>query len=93
MVSLTDMKQAARVVNDENGNPVVQVPLDVWEAVVGKVEEKQPELSQGESIKALLKSWENEPDDKSPEWWGEFDEFLKENPVQLGDPDSFPGDE
>jgi hypothetical protein len=92
MVSLTDMKQAARVVKDENGQPVVQVPLDVWEAVVGKVEEKQP-LSQGEQIQALLKSWENEPDDKSPEWWQEFDEFLKENPIRLGDPESFQGDE
>ncbi len=92
MVSFTDVQQAARVVKDENGQPVVQVPLDVWEAFAGKVEEKST-LSQGEQIRALLKSWENEPDDKSPEWWQEFDTFLKENPVKLGDPESFQGDE
>ena len=90
MVSLLDMKQAARVVKDENGNPVVQVPLAVWEAVVREVEEKQPqttekELTQAERIKAVLKSWENEPDDKSEEWWAEFEQFLKDNRVNFPD--------
>lgn len=75
MVSLTDMKQAARVVKDEHGESVVQVPLDVWEAVVGNMEEKKTQLTQGERLQALLKSWENEPDDKSPEWWDDFDSF------------------
>lgn len=88
MVSLLDMKQAARVVKDENGNPVVQVPLAVWEvvweAVAGEVFEKQP--AQAEQILAVLKSWENDPEFKQipQSWWDNFDQFLKENRGKIG---------
>jgi glutamine synthetase adenylyltransferase len=99
MVSLTDMKQAARVVKDENGQPVVQVPLDVWEAVVGKVEEKQTvpkvEMSQAEAILATLKGWENDPEYQaiSEEWWDDFQQFLKDNRVNFPERDLGLGDE
>ncbi len=92
MSDLMDIKQAARVVKDQNGLPVVQVPLDLWEAVMGEIADK-PKPSQAEQIKALLKSWENEPDDKSPEWWAEFDQFLKDNRVNFPERDLGLGDE
>lgn len=83
MVSLLDMKQAARLVKYENGNPVMQVPLAVWQAVVGEVEEKQP--SQKQRILALLKQWENEPETDMPdEWWDTFQQFLQDNRVKIG---------
>lgn len=91
MSDLTDIKQAARVVKDENGLPVVQVPLDLWEAVMGEIEPEAP--SQIEQILAVLKEWENEPDDKSPEWWDEFDQFLKDNQVNFSERDLGLGDE
>lgn len=88
MVSLLDMKQAARVVQDENGNPVVQVPLAVWEAaweaVVSEVFSEQP--AKAEQILAALKSWENDLElQQIPQsWWDELDRFLKDNRVKIG---------
>ncbi len=88
MVKLTDMKPFARIVKDENGQPVVQVPLDIWEAVVGKITEQR--LAQRRQMLDLLKQWKNDPEnDMSEEWWDDFLQFLKENRVKLGDPDSF----
>ncbi len=95
MVNLTELRQAARVVKDENGQDVVQVPLGVWEAVVGKEEERavipEKEMSQAERILATIKSWENDPEYQAiPEdWWDDFQQFLKENRVKLGNPDTF----
>jgi hypothetical protein len=84
MVNLIDIKQVARVVKDENGQPVVQVPLDVWEAFVGKEEEKKP--SQLQQILNLVQKWENEPEDDMPdEWWDEFQQFLQDNRVNFPD--------
>ena len=85
MVDLTHLQQAALVVKDENGNEVVQIPRELWEEAVGRieVEAEPPKLSQAEQIRALLKRWEEEPDDTPAEWWDEFDEFLRVNPVKL----------
>lgn len=91
MVDLTAIKQAARVVKDENGNPVVQIPLEVWEEVVGSIKQ---DLPQYERIKALLKKWEEEPEDDMPnEWWDEYFQFLKENPVNFEERDLGFGEE
>jgi hypothetical protein len=83
MVDLTALRQAARKTKDENGKDVVQIPLEVWEETVeaDEVEEAQPQLSQAERIKALLKKWEEEPDDTPAEWWDKFEAFLKANRV------------
>jgi hypothetical protein len=96
MVDLTAIKQAARVTKDENGVPVVPIPLDLWQRVMGEVEiavPGQPELSQAERIKALLKAWENEPDDQTDEWWEQFDRFLRENRLNFPDRNLGLGDE
>lgn len=82
MVSLTDLKQAARVVKGEQGNPVAQVPLAMWESVMGKEPEpEKPKPSQMEQIKALLEEWANDPEYQAiPEsWWDDFQQSLKEN--------------
>ena len=34
MLDITRLKQAARVVPDEQGRPVAQIPLSVWEEVL-----------------------------------------------------------
>lgn len=85
MADLEAIKQSARIVYDEQGTPVVQVPLEQWQELMADVE-GTAELPQHMRIKALLKQWENEPDDTPPEWWEEFDAFLRENPVNFGDP-------
>jgi hypothetical protein len=88
MVSLLEIQQVAHKTTDEHGRAVVQIPLELWEAYAGTIPQReQPLLSQADRIKALLKEWENEPDDKSPEWWDEFDAFMKANPVDFGEPD------
>jgi hypothetical protein len=84
MVDLTQLQQAARVVKDENGNKVVQIPLDLWEEAVGHIE---PQQSQIEQIMAVLREFENEPDDKSDEWWDEFNDFLKANRLNFEERD------
>jgi hypothetical protein len=95
MVDLTHLQQAARVVKDENGNEMVQIPRELWEETVGRieVEEQQPKLSQAERIQALLKKWEAEPDDTPAEWWDEFEAFLKANRVNFEERDLGFGDE
>lgn len=77
MVDLTALKQAAHVVRDESGNPVVQIPLPLWQEWLAQLEPG----GQIKQINALLQSWEGEAND--PEWWNEFREFLKENPLDF----------
>lgn len=84
MVDLTHLQQAARVVKDENGNEVVQIPRELWEEVIGQFE---PQPSQIEQIMEVLREFENEPDDKSDEWWDEFNEFLKANRLNFEERD------
>lgn len=83
MVDLTQLQQAARKTKDEHGNDVVQIPLEVWEEVFEDEEIEEQAPSQIEQIMAVIKEWENIPDDKSEEWWDEFEEFLGANPVKL----------
>ena len=87
MVDLTHLQQVARVVKDENGNEVVQIPLEVWEEVFEEEGTKEQAPSQIEQIMAVVKKWEAVPDDKSDEWWDEFETFLKENRVHFEERD------
>jgi hypothetical protein len=84
MVDLTHLQQVARVVKDENGNEMVQIPRELWEEAVGHIE---PQPSQIEQIMEVLREFENEPDDKSDEWWDEFNEFLKANRLNFEERD------
>lgn len=90
MVDMDKLIQAARIVKDENGEPVVQITLETWEDIVNSL---HPDLPQSERIKAVLKLWESIPDDKSPEWWDEFEQFLKDNRMNFPERDLGFGDE
>lgn len=86
MADLEAIKQSARIVYDEQGIPVVQLPLEQWQELIADVE-GTAELPQYMRIKALLKEWENEPDDTPPGWWEEFDAFLRANRMNFEERD------
>lgn len=91
MVNMDKLIQAARIVKDENGEPVVQVPLLVWEEIVAQ---SAPELSQKQKIMALLRQWESEPENDMPdEWWAGFLTFLKTNRMNFEERNLGFGDE
>lgn len=91
MVDIEALKQAARIVKDENGEPVVQVSLPVWQEVVA---DAIPYLSQKQKVMALLKKWENEPENDMPEEWCEhFLKFLKANRMNFEERNLGFGDE
>ncbi len=96
MVDMDKLIQAARIVKDENGEPVVQVPLNLWQDVVGpvKTESIPDKPSQVQQILSLLKEWENDPEHDMPdEWWDEFEQFLQENRMNFPERDLGFGDE
>ena len=68
------IRQAARIVTDEHGEPAVLLPLSVWKELLDQFNMQSP---QHEQIKAILKRWADEPDDLPAEWWDEFDADLK----------------
>lgn len=73
MTDLSDIQKAVRVRRDENGELVVQIPLDAWEEFIAT------QRPQHERIQALLTLWEAQPDETPETWWDEFDRFLREN--------------
>ncbi len=102
MIDLNTLKHAATFAKNDQGKPVVQIPVDVWEAVLEQIEaNKQPEpasqvasnQSQQARWQAFLRESENYVDDKSETWWDEFDAFLKENRVNFPERDLKLGDE
>lgn len=78
MVDLISLTQAAKITKDEQGNPIVQIPLEVWEEWLS-----QNLSTQNARMVALLDEWDANPDDTPAEWWDEFREFLKENRFNL----------
>ncbi|MBL8161908.1 MAG: hypothetical protein JNJ61_07965 [Anaerolineae bacterium] len=83
MVTLMDIQRSARITHDENGQPVIQVPLALWEAVIGPLEKQ--EIPQHERIRAVLDAWEQVVDDQSEAWWDAFDTFMQANRFQIND--------
>ena len=77
MVDLADLKKAARVAKDEQGKPVIQIPLQLWEEWLA-----QGIRPQNKRMLALLDEWEANPD----EWWDDFQAFLKANRLDLRQP-------
>jgi hypothetical protein len=75
---LEAIKQAARVTVDQQGKPVVQIPLDVWQKWLAEDEKPQQER-----IRAALQEWDTEAADLSDEWWDEFQLFLQNNRLDL----------
>ncbi len=83
MTDLMTVKQSAIVTTDEQGNPIVQIPLDVWEEFWHEQGTPSTISPQNQRILALLEQWQNEPDDQSEEWWNEFQQFLRDNRVNF----------
>ena len=78
MIDLQELQQSAHIETDQNGQPVVQIPLEVWEAWLA-----QDARSHNARLLALLDEWEAEPDDTPAEWWNDFQAFLKANRLNL----------
>ena len=98
MIDLNTLKHAAEFVKNNQGKPVVQIPVDIWDALLEQIEanrppQQEPDKSQGEKILAVLKEFKANPDPTPKEWWDEFDAFLKENPVTFPERDLHPDDE
>ncbi|HRE49193.1 MAG TPA: hypothetical protein PLD47_15800 [Aggregatilineales bacterium] len=73
------LQRAAHITTDSEGNPVVQLPLSLWEAVLASVED----TPQDERIKALLASWDADPDPTPSVWWDEFAADLRASRFRL----------
>jgi len=56
MVDLQELQRAAHVETDQNGQPVVQIPLELWKARLA-----QEARSRNERLLALLDEWEAQP--------------------------------
>jgi hypothetical protein len=70
-----DIQQYARETTDAEGNPVIQIPLHIWQQFTGK-----NSLPQIEQINVLLQDWQEHPQDSMPDaWWDEFTDFLQQN--------------
>lgn len=97
-MSTDELKRAAKEATDENGQPIVQIPLDVWQRFL----EDEPDVKDTRSpqeiladetlpqhirINAALEILEDIPDDKSEEWWDEFEQFLRENRMSFPERD------
>lgn len=86
MTDISSLKEAARIVYDEAGQPVVQIPLALWREWLADFEPENPQIHQ---INALLRAWAEEPDDTPVGWWDDFRQFLKENPLDIEPPHDF----
>lgn len=75
----TALQHAARVTTDEGGNPVVQIPLALWEAILNAAND----TPQYERIKNLLAMWQSETDDLPDKWWDAFEADLKSSRLNL----------
>jgi hypothetical protein len=80
-MDISTLKQQIIVTQNEAGESVVQMPIEVWDQLESYLAEESPDLDPMDytGIKALVKAWQEQPDDKSPEWWAEFDQFMREN--------------
>lgn len=87
MVDIYALQRAAHETTDENGNSVVQIPLELWQEWTREQTPQVRTQSQVDALQALVDTWYATPDDKSEEWWDEFDQFMRENRM------NFPYDE
>jgi hypothetical protein len=74
-----DIQQYIKQTTDNEGNPVIQIPLEVWQRFIN-----EKPISQIEQISALLDEWEQEPAETMPDnWWDEFTAFIRTNRLNL----------
>lgn len=87
--SIDAIKSAARILRDEAGNVVVQLPLEMWDTLLQQI---QP-IPQHERLKALLLLWEAEGDTGLDDEWDRLDRFLRNNRLKLSKRDMDLSDE
>lgn len=80
MTDTVNPPKGAIIVHDQDGKEYILIPRDQ------SVPLTQPEKSQIERINEILDSWEPEPGDT--QWWEEFREFLRDNPIMFNEPPS-----
>jgi hypothetical protein len=74
-----DIQQYVTQTTDNEGNPVIQIPLHVWQQFI-----HEKPISQIEQLTALLREWEREPEADMPDnWWDEFMAFIQGNRLNL----------
>jgi hypothetical protein len=85
VTDLNQLKQIAKIASDEDGHPIVQIPLSAWESFLN---EQSSATSQKQQIEALFQQWQHEPENDMPdEWWEEFVTFLDDNRLNFGERD------
>lgn len=77
-MNIVDLVRNAHTTTDDQGQPVIQIPLQVWEQFVA---EEKPKPSQKVQIESLLQAW----DEASDEWWDGFSSFVKANRLDFKD--------
>jgi len=83
-MDISTITQAARMMTDAQGTPVVVLPLSLWQELLKQIDAQPP---QNERIKAILKRWESEPEEATPEWWDALDADLKANRITFPERD------
>ncbi|MBX3066627.1 MAG: hypothetical protein KF726_26845 [Anaerolineae bacterium] len=102
-VDLPKIESLVQVKPDDNGEEVIQLPLKVWQDFIARLKQlssdaldtvaEDESLPQHVRLKAWLQKSAMEPDDKSPEWWDEFDQFMRDNRPTFPERDLGFGDE
>ena len=86
-MTIDELKRAVRMTTDEQGEPAILIPLNIWKGYLEEIE-PQKQLSQKQRILALFKEWDEHPEDNgSEEWWTKYDEFMKNNRFRIPEHD------
>lgn len=88
MIDLTTLKQAGKITIDENGEKVIQFPIELWQEFEGNSDDVPHLSGENQQVKQMMEAlanWENESGDPedSEVWWSNFREFLGENRLHL----------
>ncbi|MBN8637674.1 MAG: hypothetical protein J0M07_20310 [Anaerolineae bacterium] len=78
MTDTVNLPKGAIIVHDLEGKEYILIPSEQYEQV------ENQEKSQITRIMEVLDSLEHEPGDD--EWWEEFRQYLKDNPVIFNEP-------
>jgi hypothetical protein len=82
MVDINTLMEQVHFATDANGKSIVQVPVEVWDDIIARLQDKPPSspIPQPERLQALLKQWAQEPtQDSDNAWWDDFETFIKEH--------------
>lgn len=90
-MTIDELKRAVRMTTDEQGEPAILIPLNIWEDYLAEIGGEA--VPQHIRIKQSLQKMRTIPNDKPEEWWGEFDTFLRENRFSIPERDLGLGDE